>query len=532
VSPGPNDAGPEIASTMPALLRARATADPERPALRAKARGVWHTVTWADALTDAAAIAAGLGTVTSGSRVAILAPVTEPAWIAGLAVHLAGGSVVRLPEDCDARILAELLTISAPGTALVQDQEQLDRLLEAVAEYAAPMPERIVVLVGRADAGGETVPTLDELRRTDPRPTAEDPTPEQEACVLFSGGVGGTVRAVGVSHSALVEAARRLGPVLAPATGADLMVQAGHADPTAQHLLVGAAAVAALVVDLPEHAGTVDADRREVAPAALAMPAREWARLHTEVADGVDLDRRPAFLAALRATALRRHAGLGRVRVALSYGGHLAPATTAFLTRLGIRVADLYGTVDTGPVALTTRGSAEARLLVEEQALALVDGELHVHGRATGDVGVLHRGRWTPDDRRTRSGAASGATHEIEARVEESAFVHAAFVEHTGAGLVAHVSLDVRGLGPRAAAAGLDRRSYGALADEPRVLAVLTAELAAVEERDAVAAAGRVARIRIHPRPFRRRTGELTDDGRVRPTALPTTVPALEEANS
>jgi long-subunit acyl-CoA synthetase (AMP-forming) len=528
----PDAAGPAVASaaTMPALLRARA-ADPRRPALRAKARGVWHTVTWADALADAAAIAAGLGPATSGSRVAILAPVSEPAWLAGLAVHLAGGSVVRLPEEGDAPILAELLTLSAPRTVLVQDQQQLDRLLEAVAEHAAPAPARIVVLAGRADTDGEALPTLDDLRRADAGATPDEPAPEQEACVLFSGGVGGTVRAVGVSHAALVEAARRVADVLAPAT-ADLMVQAGHADPTAQHLLVGGAAAAGLVVDLPEHAGTIDADRREVAPTALAMPAREWARLHTEVAGGVDLDRRPAFLAGPRAAALRRHAGLGRIRVALSYGGHLAPATTAFLARLGIRVADLYGTVDTGPVALTTRGSADARLLVEEQALALVDGELHVHGRTTGDRGVLARGRWTLDDTRARGGGTTGAVHEVEARIEESAFVHAAFVERAGSELVAHVSLDVRGLGPWAAAEGLDRRSYGVLAAEPRVLSLLTAELAAAEERDGVPTGGRVARIRIHPRPFRRRTGELTDDGRVRPRALPVTAPALEEATS
>jgi long-chain acyl-CoA synthetase len=540
----------EGARTMPALLRARAAVDPKRTALRAKARGIWHTVTWGEVLADARAIAAGLGRCEAGTRIGILAPVTEAAWTAGIAVHLAGGSVVRLPEDCDAPILAELLALTAPGIVLVQDQEQLDRLVEAVEGHGAPRVDRIVLLDGRAESGGGPLPTLDDLRGTGvdaecaaARPT-EDPAPEQEACVLFSGGVGGTVRAVGVSHAGLVEAARRVARVVVPGSGGDLLVQAGHADPTAQHLLVGGAAVASLVVDLPEHVGTVDADRREVAPAVLAMPARDWTRLHADLTDGVDLDRRPAKLAALRAKALLRHEGLGRVRVALSYGGRPAPTTTAFLARSGIRIADLYGTVDTGPVAVTARGSAEPALLVEERSLVLVDGELHVHKPSTGttvrtgDLGVLAEARWTPGDTRSRADRTAAPLHEIETRIEESAFVHAAILERTGVELVAHVSLDVRGLGRWAASEGLDRRSYGTLAADPRVLALLTAELAAAEERDSVPAAARVARIRIHPRPFRRRTGELTDDGRVRPTAvgLPATegapVPAFEEATS
>lgn len=527
----------EGAATMPALLRARSAADPGRPALRAKARGIWHTRTWGQVVEDAEQLAAGLGKCAVGERIAVLAPLGAPAWVAGLAVHLMGGSLVRLPHDSEPSTLAELLGATLPRTVLVQDQELLDRLLDVLAGDDVPQVDRIVVLDGGApDLQGRAI-SAGSLRRAGADHQRADPAlvrcwgdavePGHEGCVLFSGGTGGVVRAVGLTHADLIGAARRLGAALGAAPAGDLLVQSGPADPTAQHLIVGAAAVAALVVDLPEHEGTVDTDRREVAPTVLAMPARGWARLHADLTDGIDLGRRPSALRALRARVLRKQAGLGRLRAALSYGGHPAPGTVAFFAGLGVPLADLYGTVDTGPLAVTTRGATTPTLLVPEQSLTIVDGELQWRDPETGtsvptgDTGVLEGTRWTPGDPRTCAGHAGDPAHVIAARIEQSAFVTAALVEWTApAELVAHVSLDLRGLERWAAVEGLDRRSYGALAAEPRVLALLAEEIRAAEDRAAVPAAHRVTRIRVHPGPFRSRTGELTQDGRVRPGAL------------
>ncbi|HMK70268.1 MAG TPA: long-chain fatty acid--CoA ligase [Xanthobacteraceae bacterium] len=134
-----------VAETVPKsfLLAVKTRAD--QPALREKVLGIWQTVTWNDWLDRAKEVAFaldGLG-FRAGDVASVLAN-TIPEWCyVDMGILCAGGVSSGIYPTDSAKQVAYLLNDSRSRVLFVEDDEQLDKALEARAN--CPSLERIVV---------------------------------------------------------------------------------------------------------------------------------------------------------------------------------------------------------------------------------------------------------------------------------------------------------------------------------------------------------------------------------------------------
>src|SRR5262245_528285 len=99
---------PEL-DTFPKLLLHHSTQRGERPAIREKRRGIWHTLTWKELADEAAALAAALTArgLERGSHVALVGDNRPRLHAAMCAAHWLGAIAVPLYQDATAEEMAE-----------------------------------------------------------------------------------------------------------------------------------------------------------------------------------------------------------------------------------------------------------------------------------------------------------------------------------------------------------------------------------------------------------------------------------------
>src|SRR5262249_32056339 len=117
--------------TFPKLARANAQRMPERVAIREKDYGIWQSTTWTDYLTRARAIALGLASLgfVGGDKVAIVADNRPELYWAVLATQALGGVPVPLYQDSIEKEMEYIVDHAEARFAIVEDQEQVDKLL-------------------------------------------------------------------------------------------------------------------------------------------------------------------------------------------------------------------------------------------------------------------------------------------------------------------------------------------------------------------------------------------------------------------
>src|SRR5262249_54178976 len=127
------DAG---ADTFAKLLVRNAARFADRPAMRHKDFGIWHTWTWAQLLTEVRAYAAGLSRLglTRGDRIAIIGANRPKLYWSIMAAQMLGAVPVPVYADAVADELAFVFAHAEVRFAAVQAQEQADKLL-SVSEH-------------------------------------------------------------------------------------------------------------------------------------------------------------------------------------------------------------------------------------------------------------------------------------------------------------------------------------------------------------------------------------------------------------
>ncbi len=117
--------------TFPKLLLRNAAIRPHRPASRLKEHGIWRTWTWAEVLEEVRALAAGLAALglARGDTVAVIGHNRPRLYWAMAAVQSLGAVPVPIYQDGIAEEMAYVLAHAEVTTAVVQDQEQVDKLL-------------------------------------------------------------------------------------------------------------------------------------------------------------------------------------------------------------------------------------------------------------------------------------------------------------------------------------------------------------------------------------------------------------------
>jgi len=130
-----NGALPSDLNSFPKLLDRNAKSFANRPAYREKEFGIWQSWTWAEAREEIRALACGfidLG-VQAGDTVAIVGRNRPYFYWAMIAAQHVGAIPVPLYQDSVADEMAYVMEHCGARFAVVQDQEQVDKLLDEAA---------------------------------------------------------------------------------------------------------------------------------------------------------------------------------------------------------------------------------------------------------------------------------------------------------------------------------------------------------------------------------------------------------------
>ncbi|MBP7490283.1 MAG: AMP-binding protein, partial [Azospira sp.] len=118
--------------TFPRLLFHHAQVRGQHPAMREKHLGIWQTWTWAEVAENVRALACGLAELgfKRGDNLAIIGDNRPRLYMTMAAVQSLGGVPVPLYQDAVANEMLFVLQDAGIRFAIVEDQEQVDKLLE------------------------------------------------------------------------------------------------------------------------------------------------------------------------------------------------------------------------------------------------------------------------------------------------------------------------------------------------------------------------------------------------------------------
>src|ERR1043166_7398704 len=119
--------------TFPRLLMKHAAERGARPATREKDLGIWQTWTWAQVAAEVRALACGLAAqgFTRGMHLAIIGDNRPRLYWSMTAAQALGGVPVPMYQDAPAAEFAYVLNDAEIIYAVAEDQEQVDKMLEA-----------------------------------------------------------------------------------------------------------------------------------------------------------------------------------------------------------------------------------------------------------------------------------------------------------------------------------------------------------------------------------------------------------------
>jgi Long-chain acyl-CoA synthetases (AMP-forming) len=380
------------ATTFPRLLQLHATHQPQAVAWREKNLGIWQPTTWAQGLDWVRHIASGLAALglQRGEHVAIIGENRPRLYAAMLAAQSLGAIPAPLYQDAVATELAYPLELAAVRFAVVEDQEQVDKLLELRAQL--PLLQHILFHDPRGlrQLTAPGLLGLDEVEVLGRQHHALHPDlfaqevakgrADDVAALFFTSGTTGHPKGVVHTHASLIDRARAGASFDHLSAREDVLAYLPPAwigqniFSYAQHLVCG------YTVNCPESPDTVAIDLAEIGPTYYFAPPRVFEALLTEVQVRMDdaagfkrwlfgtsialaervqaardtghhavlRDRLLRALAnALMLAPLRSRLGLSRVRVAYTAGEAIGPELFRFYRAIGINLKQLYGSTET-----------------------------------------------------------------------------------------------------------------------------------------------------------------------------------------
>jgi long-chain acyl-CoA synthetase len=385
------------ARTLPQLFFEQVARRGDDLALRFKAYGIWHRVSWREYGEAVREVAGGL--LAEGLRpqesVAVLAE-NRCEWLyCHLGAQAAGGATCGVYPTSAAEQVAYLLAHSEAPVLFVENEEQLDKVLPILPGTAV---RRVVVWDPRGLWGfsDERVQLLDEFRKQgrmflDRHPDAlearlRETASDDTAMLIYTSGTTGPPKGAMLSHRNVVWLARSFETVN-PTTRRDEVVSYLPLAHIYENLVsVFQAIHVGYVVNFVESLDTLFENVREVSPTYFASVPRIWEKLASTVelrmADStwlkrsayrlaVSVGRRHArrrhrrapvgpLLALAYAAAywavlypLKRRLGFERTRIAVCGAAPASPELFEYYHALGIPLIEGYGqTESTGVIAV------------------------------------------------------------------------------------------------------------------------------------------------------------------------------------
>jgi long-chain acyl-CoA synthetase len=397
----------QATSTFPRLLLRHAQLRAALPAFREKDLGIWQTWNWGQVAQEVRALACGLAAIglKRGMNLAIVGDNRPRLYWAMTAAQCLGAVPVPLYQDAPAADMAYVLGNAEIDFAMVEDQEQVDKLLEI--RQSVPHLSHIVFDDERGmrhytQPGLISFDALQAIGRDFARThpdfflrEVEAGSAQDVAVILYTSGTTDKPKGVCHSHAAMIATAR-------------VLVDFDHLDANNDLLCylplawVGdflysytMAHIAGFCLNCPESPNTVMTDLREIGPTYYFGPPRVYENILTQVmiriedASWIKRTLFHKFMAIARRVGIRildgkgdvsiadrllyrlgdllvygplkNVLGMSRVRVAYTGGEAIGPDLFDFYRSLGINLKQLYGMTETC-VTVCMQASGDVKL--------------------------------------------------------------------------------------------------------------------------------------------------------------------------
>ena len=385
--------------TLAQMLLQQAKTHPSGTAIRQKEFGIWKPLSWRGFYERALSVGLGLRAagLSDGGHVGVLSE-NRVEWVLGqLGASLVGGVTVGVYSTSPSNEIAYVLGHADAEVVICEDQEQSDKVLEALAQL--PRLKKIVVIEHKglretqASAPGLVISfaKLEALGAASPDRAYVDgvlarQTLADTALIIYTSGSTGKPKGAMISYANI--AAMTPGIIerlrLTPQTSHLSYLPLCHV--AEQMLTVFVPMYLGSRVDFGESIRTVQEDLREVAPTMFLGVPRIWEKLHSAISikmhesGGV---RQRLFEAGLRACApfahkaahqrslgerlqfafyyalvfrsLQNFIGLRQVTIALTGAAPISQTIVRFFRTMGIPLVEVYGMTESSGMVLGQR---------------------------------------------------------------------------------------------------------------------------------------------------------------------------------
>lgn len=377
--------------TFPKYLLLNAGRFGDRPAMRHKDFGIWQSWTWREQLDEVRAFAVGLEEMglARGDRVAVVGSNRPRLYWTIAAVQSLGGVPVPVYADSVAEEMAYVLDHAGVRFAVVQDQEQVDKILSfreripglseviydeprGLRDYREPFLHDFAAV----QAAGRVALAGDPKRAARWEETVRAGSGDDVSIMLYTSGTTGRSKGVMITAGAAVRAATDTAAFDRLTENDSVLAYLPLAWVGDHYLNYAQGYVSGFCVNCPESPETVQQDLREIGPTFYFAPPRVFEGLLTSVTIRMEdagalkrwifrtftavarrhgeaiLEGRPVPLSGRIAYALgsvllygplRNVLGMTNIRVAYTAGEAIGAELFSFFRSLGINLKQLYG---------------------------------------------------------------------------------------------------------------------------------------------------------------------------------------------
>ena len=376
--------------TFPRLLARHVEVRPDHPAVREKDLGIWQSWTWRQVADEVRALACGLAAqgFKRGMHLGIIGDNRPRLYWSMLAAQALGGVAVPMYQDAPAVDFVYVLNDAEIAYAIVEDQEQVDKMLESMS--SVPTLSHVYYDDPRGLRNYQGVTSFERLQEIGREFDRAHPgfydeqvaqgSPDDVCVMLYTSGTTGRPKGVRQTHQAFVAAARG-GCEFDSLTASDSVLSYLPMAWVGDHLFsVAEWLVAGFTINCPESGDTVMTDLREIGPTYYFAPPRVFENLLTQVMIRMEdagaikramfhhfmkvarkcgaeiLGGHPASTGQriqyaignlLVFAPLRNVLGMSRIRVAYTAGAAIGPDLFRFYRSIGINLKQLYGSTET-----------------------------------------------------------------------------------------------------------------------------------------------------------------------------------------